>query len=67
MIVILEDILEWIDPFHPNSVLGIFLEVVFFDGLSLAIFGSLFAPFQVDWPNFSNLIVLLDYVLVQYS
>ena len=60
IIVIFQNIKERVSPFYPNAVFAVFFKVIFLDRFAFSILGSFFAPFQINWTNFGDLIVLLN-------
>ena len=65
IIVILQNVLKWVNPFYPNSMFCFFLQVIFLDDLTLGIFGLFLAPFQIDGANFGHIIMFLKIILVR--
>ena len=60
LVVVFQNILKWVNPFYPNSMLIFFFEIVLFDNFSLGIFDFLFTPLQVNWANLSDFIMFLN-------
>ena len=59
IIIFLQNILERVNPFYPNAMFWFFLQVIFFDNFTFGVFGFFLAPFQINWSNLGNVVVLL--------